>query len=141
MRWWKEAETELLGPKPEVPTRGSRLFIEAKRTLRLKPPAVYFPYPKMGQSASGIACDYTAGKFGPFANQLFVGDQTHSTVMRVFLEKVKGRYQGACFMLRQGFDSGNLALEMAPDGSLFVQGTDRGWGARGGKAVAPQRLI
>ena len=30
------------------------------------PPAVYFPYPKMGQSASGIACDTTGGKFGPF---------------------------------------------------------------------------
>src|SRR6266851_5382752 len=93
------------------------------------------------QTASGIACDYTDGKFGPFKTQLLVGDQTHSTVMRVFLEKVRGRYQGACFMLRQGFDSGNLALEMAPDGSLFVQGTDRGWGARGGKPFALQRLI
>src|ERR1051326_855251 len=82
-----------------------------------------------------------AGNFGPFQNQIFVGDQTHSTVMRVDLEKVRGRYQGACFMLRQGFDSGNLALEMAPDGSLFVQGTDRGWGARGGKPYALQRLV
>ena len=81
------------------------------------------------------------GKFGPFKNQLFVGDQTHSTVMRVYLEKVKGRYQGACFPFRQGFDSGSLGLEMAPDGSLFVYGTDRGWGARGGKPFALQRLV
>jgi hypothetical protein len=95
----------------------------------------------MGQSASGIACDNTKGKFGPFQDQLFVGDQTHSTVMRVCLEKVNGRYQGACFMHRQGFDSGTLALELAPDGSMFVQGTDRGWGARGGKPFALQRLI
>ena len=44
-------------------------------------------------------------------------------------------------MFKQGFDSGNLALEMAADGSLFVQGTDRGWGARGGKPFALQRLV
>ncbi|MFO0842878.1 MAG: hypothetical protein U0797_10855 [Gemmataceae bacterium] len=58
------------------------------------PPAVSFPYGKMGQSASGLDCDLSGGKFGPFERQLFVGDQTHSTVMRVFLEKVNGRYQG-----------------------------------------------
>jgi hypothetical protein len=34
-----------------------------------------------------------------------------------------------------------VALEYAPDGSLFVYGTDRGWGARGGKPYALQRLI
>ena len=138
-KWYKL--TDAIGPRPQNPQSGSRMSIEAKKIPQLKPPAVYFPYPKMGQSASGIACDYTGGKFGPFQNQIFVGDQTHSTVMRVDLEKVRGRYQGACFMLRQGFDSGNLALEMAPDGSLFVQGTDRGWGARGGKPYALQRLV
>jgi len=139
-RWWKDTETQLLGQKPDVPTSGSRMFIEAKKIPKLKPPAVYFPYPKMGQSASGIACDYTKGKFGQFQDQLFVGDQTHSPVMRVCLEKVNGRYPGACIMHRQGFDSGNLALELAADGSMFVQGTDRGWGARGGKPFALQRL-
>lgn len=138
-KWFKL--TDAMGPKPEAPQSGSRMVLEAKKIPQLKPPAVYFPYPKMGQSASGIACDYTGGKFGPFAGQLFVGDQTHSTVMRVCLEKVRGRYQGACFMFKQGFDSGNLALEMAPNGSLFVQGTDRGWGARGGKPFALQRLV
>jgi hypothetical protein len=94
----------------------------------------------MGQSASGIACD-VRGKFGPFKNQLFVGDQTHSTVMRVSLEKVNGRYQGACYPFREGFSSGSLALEFAPDGSLFVQSTERGWGARGGKPYGLQRLV
>jgi len=138
-KWFKL--TQAIGPPPQTPQSGSRMLVEAKKIPQLKPPAVYFPYPKMGQSASGIACDYTGGKFGPFTNQIFVGDQTHSTVMRVYLEKIRGRYQGACFMLKQGFDSGNLALEMAPDGSLFVQGTDRGWGARGGKPFALQRLV
>src|ERR1041385_6059793 len=141
LKWWREKESALLGPKPERPASGSRMFLEAKKIPQLKPPAVYFPYPKMGQSASGIACDYTGGKFGPFQKQLFVGDQTHSTVMRVSLEKVNGRYQGACYMFRHGFDSGSLAVEIAPDGSMFVQGTDRGWGARGGKPFALQRLV
>jgi hypothetical protein len=138
-KWYKL--TDALGPQPETPASGSRMSIESKKIPQLKPPAVYFPYPKMGQSAAGIACDYTGGKFGPFKDQLFVGDQTHSTVMRVTLEKVNGRYQGACYMLKRGFDSGSLALEMAPDGSLFVQGTERGWGARGGKPFALQRLV
>lgn len=127
--------------KPAEPRSGSRMHIEAGRIPELLTPAIYFPYNKMGQSAGGFACDLTRGKFGPFSEQLFVGDQTHSTVMRVFLEKVNGRYQGACFPFRQGFDSGNLALEFASDASLFVYGTDRGWGARGGKPFALQRLV
>ena len=44
-------------------------------------------------------------------------------------------------MFRQGFGSGNLAVEWAPDGSLFVHGTDRGWGARGGKPFALERVV
>jgi hypothetical protein len=115
------------------------MHIEAKKIPQLIPPAVLFPYGKMGQSASGIANDFT-GKFGPFKDQLFVGDQTHSTVMRVYLEKVRGRYQGACFMFKEGFASGTLSLEFAPNGSLFVGGTDRGWGSRGGKPFALQRM-
>ena len=127
--------------KPKEPKSKSRLYREAEEIPELLPPAVYFPYPKMGQSAAGLACDQTAGKFGPFAGQLFVGDQTHSTVMRVALEKVDGKYQGACFPFRKGFDSGSLALDYATDGSLYVYGTDRGWGARGGKPYALQRLV
>lgn len=127
--------------KPEEPKSGSRMHEEVKRIPELIPPAIMFPYPEMGQSASGILTDTSGGKFGPFTGQLFVGDQCHSTLMRVFLEKVDGRYQGACFPFRQGFDSGNLALEFGDDFSMFVYGTDRGWGARGGKPFALQRLV
>ncbi len=135
--WYKL--TDALGPRPADPVSGSRMHIEAKKIPELVPTAILFPYGKMGQSASGIANDFT-GKFGPFKDQMFVGDQTHSTVMRVYLEKVRGRYQGALFPFKEGFDSGNLSLEFAPNGSLFVGGTDRGWGARGGKPFALQRL-
>ncbi len=137
---WYE-RTTALGPRPQDPVSGSRMHLEAAKIPELVPTAVYFPYNKMGQSASGIACDQTEGRFGPFKNQLFVGDQTHSTVMRVFLEKVNGRYQGATFPFLAGFDSGNLTLEFGPDGSLVVGGTDRGWGARGGQPFALQRAL
>jgi glucose/arabinose dehydrogenase len=140
-KWYKEPEARYLGPAPAVPRSGSRIAIEAKRIPQLVPPAVTFPYGKMGQSASGIDCDLSGGKFGPFPKQLFVGDQTHSTVMRVFLEKVNGRYQGACFPFRKGFASGVVPVRFGKDGSLFVGGTNRGWGSRGPKSFAIERLV
>ncbi len=145
LRWFDEPSTKgaiaTAGlKKPALPKSGGRMYDEAKRIPELELPAVYFPYEKMGQSASGIACDVSRGKFGPFGDQLFVGDQTYSTVMRVYLEKIDDKYQGACFPFREGFGSGNLALEFADEGPLFVFGTDRGWGARGGKPFALERL-
>jgi glucose/arabinose dehydrogenase len=140
-RWYTEKEALHLGPAPLVPKSGSRMMIEAKKIPELVPTAIMFPYGKMGQSASGIECDLSGGKFGPFEKQLFVGDQTHSTVMRVYLEKVEGRYQGACFPFRQGFGSGVVPIRFAKDGSLFVGGTNRGWGSRGTKPWSIERLV
>lgn len=138
LRWHEEAK--MPGPRPREPESGSRMVVEADKIPELLPPAVYFPYPKMGQSASGIACDVSEGRFGPFAGQLFVADQAASTVMRVVLEKVDGRYQGACLPFRKDFASGCLPLLMTRAGTLLVGGTSRGWGARGGKPFALQRL-
>jgi glucose/arabinose dehydrogenase len=140
-KWYKEKEARYLGAAPKEPKSGSRIMVEAKKIPQLIPPAVIFPYGKMGQSASGIDCDLSGGKFGPFQKQVFVGDQTHSTVMRVFLEKVNGRYQGACFPFRQGFGSGCVPVRFGKDGSLFVGGTSRGWGSRGNKPFAIERLV
>ncbi len=137
--WFKLCGAEM-GKKPTEPASGSRLHLEADRIDELDVPAVLFPYSKMGQSASGIACDTSGGKFGPFAGQLFVGDQTHSTVMRVFLEQVDGKYQGACFPFLKGFGSGNVGVEMTPSGSLFVGGTNRGWGSTGPLPFAIERV-
>jgi glucose/arabinose dehydrogenase len=140
-RWYGEPlAAEAMGKRPVEPKSNSRIAVEEQRVDELVPTAVMFPYNAMGQSAAGIACDLSGGKFGPFAGQLFVGDQTHSTVMRVFLQKVDGVYQGVCFPFRQGFGSGSLSLQFAPNGALFVGGTDRGWGARGGKPFSLDRL-
>lgn len=141
-RWFAEARKIVPDfPKPPLPKTNSRIMVEAAKHPELIPPPVSFPYGKMGQSASGIECDLSGGKFGPFQKQLFVGDQTHSTVMRVFLEKVNGRYQGACFPFRQGFGSGIVPVRFAPDGSLFAGGTNRGWGSRGTKPFSLDRLV
>lgn len=105
------------------------------------PPCIWFPYGRMGQSVSEPIWDTTGGKFGPFAGQCFVGDQTKSNVMRVALEKVGGEYQGACFPFRSGLQCGVNRLCFAPDGSLFAGQTNRGWGSLGGKPYGLQRLV
>ncbi|NUQ52559.1 MAG: hypothetical protein HUU19_07665 [Phycisphaerales bacterium] len=118
---------------------------DGKPVPEITMPAVWFPYTKMGQSASDVVLDTTAGKFGPFAGQLFVGDQTNATVMRVDLQKVKNAkgdeiYQGACFPFREGLASGVHRMVFAADGSMFVGMTDRGWGSVGAKRYGLQRL-
>lgn len=106
------------------------------------PPSIWFPYGRMGQSASEPIWDTTGGKFGPFAGQCFVGDLTRSIVMRVVLEKVNGRYQGACLPFRSGFQCGiNRLVFGQQDGTLFVGQTNRGWGSLGGKPWGLQRLV
>ncbi len=106
-----------------------------------KQPAIWFPYGRMGQSASEPIWDTTGGKFGPFAGQCLVGDQTKSMIMRVYLEKINGKYQGACFPFRSGFECGINRLCFGPDASLYVGMTNRGWGSVGGKPYGLQRLV
>jgi len=136
--WYKDAPA--MGAKPTEPESGSRIHIEAAKIPELIPTVVLFPYDKMGKSASGITCDTTGGQFGPFPGQLFVADQSHSTLMRVDLEEVGGRWQGACFPFKKGFASGNVGVEMDASGAVFVGGTNRGWGSRGPKPFAVERL-
>ncbi len=140
-RWYElPAAQKAMGPRPVEPESGSRIPVEREKIAELVPPAILFPYKKMGQSADGVAVDHTAGKFGPFAGQMFVGDQTFSTVMRCDLEEVNGVYQGACFPFREGFGSGSLSLLMTDEGSLVVGGTNRGWGSTGRRPYSLDRI-
>jgi hypothetical protein len=107
---------------------------------KVDPPCIWFPYGRMGKSASEPVWDTTGGKFGPFEGQCFVGDQTNSCVMRVALEKVNGVYQGACFPFRSGLQCGVNRICFAPDGSMMVGQTNRGWGSLGGKPYGLQRI-
>ncbi|QDT08248.1 ThuA domain-containing protein [Stieleria marina] len=136
---WYELAPEM-GPVPVKPNTPSRLEIERKRVKELVPYAVVFPYIRMGRSISGFQVDRTGGKFGPFTNQIFIGDFSLGVVMRATTEKVNGVWQGACYPFREGFATGLLAVQFTPDGNLIAGGTNRGWPVRGPKAYAIQRL-
>ncbi len=112
-----------------------------KKLSILKPPAVWLPYKKVGQSATDIMVDASDGKFGPFAGQLFVGEFTQSSINRVYLEKIDGEYQGACFPFREGFASAVLRLEQGTDGSVFAGLSNRGWSSLGPASYGLQRLL
>ncbi len=107
---------------------------------QLKPPAVWFPYKKMGQSATDIML-IEGNRFGPFDGQLLIGEFTLSSIHRVFLERVKGQYQGACFPFREGFASAVLRLAQGSDGSVFVGVSNRGWSSIGTSSHGLQRLV
>ena len=108
---------------------------------QVKAPAVWLPHGVLGVSTSEIITDDTKGKFGPFAGQVLVGDQGMSKIARVFLEKVKGVYQGASFDFRSGFRSGVLRMTWGTDNALYVGGTNRGWGSTGKEPYGLERLI
>ena len=121
---------------------GGLLYPEAMNQFpQLRPPTVWFPYKKAGQSATDIMLDESDGKFGPFAGQLFIGEFTQAAMNRVFLEKVDGEYQGACFPFRSRFASAVLRMAQGTDGSVFVGLTNRGWSSLGTASYGLQRLV
>lgn len=61
--------------------------------------------------------------------------------MRVFLERIDGVYQGACFPFRGGFDCGVNRMCFGPDGNMLVGLTNRGWGSLGRRPWGLQRLL
>jgi glucose/arabinose dehydrogenase len=129
-----------MGKRPVEPVDKSRIMTERKRIEEFVPSAVIFPHAKVGQSPSGIAADTTGGKFGPWAKQLYVGEQTKSEVQRVCLEKVNGLYQGAVFHFLKGFEAGIVPLRQASDGTVFIGGTNRGWSSSGSKPFTFERV-
>ncbi len=116
-------------------------MLKEKYPESVKLPAVWLPYGIQGISTSEIVVDDTRGKFGPFAGQMFVGDQGQSKIMRVMLEKVNGEYQGAAIDFRSNFQSGVLRMTYAKDGSMFVGETNRGWGSAGDANQGLQRVV
>lgn len=139
LRWTGEPNSPLKLKAKVIPDSVGLMYEFAKKISSVKIPTVWFPHTIMGISTSDIKT-ITTDKLGPFKGQLLVGDQGHSKIMRVFLEKVNGEYQGACFPFREGFSSGILRLSWGSDGSLFVGMTSRGWDAIGDEPYGLQRL-
>lgn len=124
------------------PDSPSRLQVEKKRVKELVPPVVRFPYIRMGRSIAGFRLNQTGGKFGPFENQIFLGDYTLSIILRVTTEQVNGVWQGACYPFREGLSTGIMHVEFSPRGQLIVGGftTNRQWPVRGTEPFAIQRI-
>ncbi|QDK78942.1 hypothetical protein EXU85_10125 [Spirosoma sp. KCTC 42546] len=109
--------------------------LDSMRTVE----SIAFPHELMAHSPTQIVLDNTGGKFGPFANQLFVGDMDFAHLLRILPDEVNGQMQGACipFFSKAGSNGvpmriGNNRLAFAPDGSLYLGQTDHGWlGTRG----------
>ncbi|MBC7534747.1 MAG: c-type cytochrome [Ferruginibacter sp.] len=136
----KNAQGRYIKPENVVNEKFATLIDLKKEIPQLKFPAVWLPYAILGISNSE-PIKIPEGVFGPFAGQVLVGDQGQSKIMRVFMEKVNGEYQGVAWDFRAGFQSGVLRMDWAKDGSLFVGETDRGWGSAGDASMGLQRLV
>ena len=136
---WYEYAPEM-GSAPTQPNSGGRILTEKERVKELVPYAVIFPYIRMGRSIAGYTVNRTKGRFGPFENQIFLGDYTQSILMRATTELVNGVWQGACYPFREGLSTGILNVQFTPEGNLLCGGTNRGWPVRGIKPFALERL-
>jgi azurin len=142
LRWTDDPKSPLkLKPEDIEKKSGLSLYEYAKKIPNLKAPAIWFPHTVLGISTSDILYDTTDGEFGPFEGQMFVGDQGHSKIMRVDMEKVNGVYQGATFPFIEGFSSGILRMIWGSDSNMFVGMTSRGWASTGKKEFGLQRLV
>ena len=139
--WAGEPGSPVKLKKSDLPDNDEPKYDVALRVPGLKPPSVWFPHTILGISTSAILNYDQHGKMGPFEGQLFVGDQGQSKIMRVYLEKVKGVYQGIVFPFREGFSSGILRQVWGSDGSMFVGMTSRGWSSDGGGLYGLQQLV
>ncbi len=102
--------------------------------------ALWFPHNKLANSPGNPAWDLTGGKFGPFGKQMFAGDQTLSTLVRVAPERIGETDQGTMVLFASKLASGVMRPCFLPDGSLLLGQTGRGWRAKGGKEASLQRI-
>lgn len=99
------------------------LWEESKPIPELTPPVVWFPQNEIGNSPT----QPVSFKMGPFQeNQMIVGDIFHGGLKRIFLEKIKGEYQGVVFRFTQGLEAGINRVEWGPDGNLYMAGLGAG---------------
>jgi glucose/arabinose dehydrogenase len=116
--------------RPEYRDLGRRAdWYEPATDVRREAAAVWLPY-DLSRSVGNLAWDRTEGRFGPFAGQAFAAELTNGLVLRLALERVRGRWQGAAIAFRPGVGAANR-IAFAPDGSLWCGLTSRGWGGEG----------
>ena len=134
-----DAKGRRVKPENIVNEKLKTLYEVKKEVPELQLPAVWLPHGILGISNSEIV-KIPKGVFGPFEEQLLVGDQGQSKLSRVFMETVNGELQGCAWDFRSGFQSGVLRMAWSKEGSLMVGETNRGWGSAGEATEGLQRL-
>ncbi len=94
------------------------------RDLHVTKAALLLPRDEISNSPSEPA----SLDVGPYQGQMIIGDATYGGLMRVFLEKVGGEYQGAAFRFSQGFEAGINRLLWSDEQSLILGGIGGGGG-------------
>ena len=108
---------------------------------RRHPPAVYFIHGDLANAPGEPRFNETGGKFGPwFEDQVFVGDQSKSMMMRIHLEKIRGEYQGVIFPFVGPMQAGIIRNIFDDQGTLWVGQTGRGWRSIGESIFGLQRI-
>ena len=103
-------------------------------------PAIWLPRNHISNSPGSPVWDTTAGKFGYFKDQFFIGDQSRSNLIRCGLDKVDGDYQGWCVKFLDGTLSGTVKMNFDDKGQLWTAQVGRGWRSLGGKRTALQKV-
>ncbi len=100
---------------------------------------VLFPHNRVANSPGNPAWVIN-NKFGPYAGQMLIGDQTQSNLLRVVTQKVGDLEQGCVIPFFEGLESGVMRPVFLSDGSLLLGQTGRGWQAKGGKVASLQHV-
>lgn len=96
--------------------------------------AVLFPHNLMANSPTEPLLIPDEVDFGPFAGQLLVGEMNFPRIMRVMLEEVNGKMQGACvnFLDSGKLSNGNHRMIFGPEGDLWIGSTAYVWAGHQG---------
>lgn len=103
------------------------------------PAAAFFPQGIIANSPTQPLLDTTNGKFGPFSNQMFIGEMNFKRLVRFIPDEVNGVLQGTVipFLDSDALDNGNNRLVFAPDGSLWIGKMHLSWaGNKGLKRIS-----
>jgi hypothetical protein len=125
---------DLPGMTPDSPEIRWEQWIDRKEQ-----PVILFPHNRVANSPGNPAWVVNR-KFGPFAGQILIGDQTQSNLLRVVTQKVDDVEQGCVIPFFEGLESGVMRPVFLADGSLLLGQTGRGWQAKGGKVASLQHV-
>jgi len=139
---WTHLPESPLDLKPEAidDSKGLSVHEYSRKIPEFKAPAIMLPHGLMGISTADLLLIEHDDQVGPFTGQFLVADQGHSKIMRLFLEKVKGQYQGAVFGFLDGFSSGAIKLAWGPEDDVYVGMTNRGWPSKGQEPYGIDRM-